>query len=526
MKTGWLSIAWIEQEIEYGDPQLGLTRALELPPVPKNYVRGMEQPKRADLLGMLASRMEQDCNELNVAVDATTEQLHEEQRHLALLDAIYDLANQNLALEGVENFSFYIEELTEKLEARREERATNRSALATKMLEEQQDLMLAAARSHAQAGDLSRAVNMYDRLLSIEGSEGLRPLLASEIDSVRRHERALINATQHAKEGNHAAAKTELAGICPNLSEHIFPWRVESFPSGARATFRGDTVRVTPFVLYTAFGEDIELVLELDGCETQTVKLREPGDQKIYMHRLPERSWGSEHQVEAAPVPSGDDHIVFDRSGTVARLRSDSTTRWTTDLGTLGGIARTPVFLPRKPGYLLVLSEDGQVWFLNAANGQTEGPYEFSSPPVEGPLMTQSGISVRFADERIALWKDKLTPKIFEDVELFTGSDSITSGTQADEQSHVVLLRSSVDSGMHHPSPWSDWEIEVTENYFHVKDAGAVVSSFTIDRLGDWNFVGWEAPNALMPEGRVWISDESGLRSFRPSDFSGRANKK
>jgi len=508
----------IEQEIEYGDPELGLTRALQLPPIPKNYKSGMERPERSELLGMLASRMELDCNELHIDVEATAEMLHEEQRLTVLLTSIRELADQNRKVEGVENFMFYIDELAADIQARQEERATKRSARATRMLEEQQDLMLAAARAHAQAGDLSRAVGMYDRLIELDSSKELRPLLAAEVEGVRRHERALNKALERAREGDHAGAKKELAGICPNLSEHIFPWRVDSVPSGARATFRGNTVRVTPFVLYTAFGEKLDISMTLDGCEDQSVSLSEPEDLEIFMHRTPERTWGTEHLVEAAPVPAGGDHIVFDRAGVIARLQADSTTRWTTKLDTLGGIARTPVFLPRKPGFLLVLSEDGQVWFVNAANGETEGPHDFGFPPVEGPLMTQSGISIRFADERIGLWSDSLTPKIYEDEGLFGSDDSAYAGTKTDDTSNLVLLRRSADSGMVHPSPWSDWKIEVTEEYFHVHDSGAVVSSFTIDRDGDWNFVAWEAPNALMPDGRVWVSDESGLRSFRPAN--------
>ena len=33
-------------------------------------------------------------------------------------------------------------------------------------------------------------------------------------------------------------------------------------------------------------------------------------------------------------------------------------------------------------------------------------------------------------------------------------------------------------------------------------------------RTGDWVFVAWEAPKAMVPNGRLWVSDEKGLRSY------------
>ena len=40
--------------------------------------------------------------------------------------------------------------------------------------------------------------------------------------------------------------------------------------------------------------------------------------------------------------------------------------------------------------------------------------------------------------------------------------------------------------------------------------------SFTVRRTGDWQFLAWEAPNAKIPGGRLWISDDAGLRAFEP----------
>ena len=510
----------IEQEIEYGDSILGLRHALELAPMPPYQFSTLDRPERADLLGMLASRMELASEGLPIRVDASKQDLADEQRVLIVLDSIKQVTENFAQVEGVENFNFFIDELGANIRERQEKRAEARVKVETKYLEEQQDLMLAGARAHAQAGDLTRAVKLYDRLLALAGSEELRPLLRKEVEQVRSHEQALERALELSREGHHDQARAALEGICPDLSEHILPWRVDSTPSGARVTFRGDTVRVTPFVLYSAIGERIDLTLTHDGCVQREISLDAPEDLNVFMHRLPERSWGAGEVVSAAPVPIGKDHIVFDRSGRAARLKAGTEESWSISLDTLGGIARTPVFLSRKPGYLLVLSEDGQVWFLRASDGEVTGPYDFGSPPVEGPLVTRSGISARFADGRVGLWSDNLEPQIFEDEGLFQ-SRSLQSGDSNDEnQTNLSVMRRTVDSGTQFSSPWSNWEVEVTDQYFRVFDDSAVVRSFTVARSGDWNYVAWEAPNALLPDGRLWISDGAGLQSFRPEGAS------
>jgi hypothetical protein len=34
--------------------------------------------------------------------------------------------------------------------------------------------------------------------------------------------------------------------------------------------------------------------------------------------------------------------------------------------------------------------------------------------------------------------------------------------------------------------------------------------------IGAWEYVAWEGPKALVPYGRLWVSDEGGLRSYVP----------
>ena len=37
-----------------------------------------------------------------------------------------------------------------------------------------------------------------------------------------------------------------------------------------------------------------------------------------------------------------------------------------------------------------------------------------------------------------------------------------------------------------------------------------------VERTGEWIYVAWEAPKALVPNGRLWVSDESGVHSYVP----------
>ena len=37
-----------------------------------------------------------------------------------------------------------------------------------------------------------------------------------------------------------------------------------------------------------------------------------------------------------------------------------------------------------------------------------------------------------------------------------------------------------------------------------------------VERKGNWSFLAWEAPNSTLPFGRLWVSDDAGLRAYLP----------
>ncbi len=501
----------VEDASRYGDPLLGLRRTLELPPPPGSDADNTSA--RQDLLGILAQRLGDRSKDLDLPVDATMEALHQEERLADLLQEIQGLIDPATVGPEVTSFHFRIGELLEEIHARSEKRAVAREEMLAKDRQKQQDILLAAARAHAQAGDLERSLTSYDRLIASDATLASLPVLQSEIERVREHWTAVKQALELAEKGDHAGAERSFRGVCPRPIEHLLPFQVDSRPSGAEVTMPDGRVRVTPFVAKSGIGERLELEVKRAGFEDRKIVLDKPGDLLIHLFRHPERSWIDGHRIEAAPVPTGDDHIVADRFGSLRRLAAKNETRWKLELQTLGGIARTPIFLPGKPGYLFVVSEDGQAWLVDAATGAVEGPREMGSPPVEGPVLTRSGVSVSFADGRVGVWSDRLEPSFYPLESLVSENRSLAEGEHT--SSSLLLLRKQLGGPSELVSPWNHWKVVVEEDHYLVVAPDG--NGFNAKRAGDWVYVAWESPKAFVPEGRIWVSDEDGLRAYRCS---------
>ena len=497
-----------EESCRFGDPLLGFDQALALPAPPAGAPP--TTPDTNDLLGQLARVLGEKAKDLAVGVDATLEQLNEEERFIDLLADFQERMKGRELPPEAHSFQFRVDELLGEVRSRREKRGNEREKVFAKQKEKEQDILLATARAHEQAGDLGRALAAYDRLLESDPSLGSIPELRQEIERVRAHNQALQQAYALCEKGRHSEAEKVLKGVCPRPIEHLLPYRVDSVPSGARVTLSDGHVRTTPFTAKSGFGEQVTLQFALPGFAERTIDVNKPGDLLVHMHLFPERSWKSGHKVEAAPVPSGDDHIVTDRRGRVARLDQDSHTKWEVELKTLGGIARTPVFLPNRSGWLLIVSEDGQVWLVQAHSGEIEGPRDIGSPPAVGPELTRSGVSVQFADGRVGVWTDRLEPTFYQ-------ADAMVGGPLSKESvgaPNVAMLRRGAGANPELVSTWTNWKVVVREGEYRVTTPDG--RGFTGERSGDWVYVAWEAPKALIPNGRLWVSDAAGVRSFAP----------
>lgn len=516
----------INQECTLGDPLRGLQRALEMPDPPRLELVTEDWPPVQDLMRSLVGRLGQNIDDWPDPRLDDAETVHAEQRMARLIGDLRNLVAERDAPLVTQGFSEDLTELEARLATRSEVRARKRQEEVRKERLQQQDILLAAARAHAQAGDLDRALDTYQRLIGLDETGKLEGILAGETDAVRQHQRAYVRARELATQGQHGDAYAALKGVCANPAEHLLPWRVETEPQGARVHLADGTTRVAPFVMESARGSPVELVFELTGHESLRLSVLEPGDRFVVLSRNAQRHWATEGSVDSLPVSVGDDHVLADRSGRLARLGAGGAVVWTRELDTLGGVARAPVFLPRKPGYLLVLTEDGDAWIVEAATGKLDGPWSFGSPPIEGPIVTENGVLVRFEDGRSAIWESRLRPTVREPVDLREDESpqeaarrrrqrAIAEGTIKGSDVGLAVLRRDSDTARVLRSPWNDWEVEVQKQSYRVRRRGGE-ESFGVRLEGQWAFVAWEAPHSKIPDGRLWISDSAGLRAFEP----------
>src|SRR6185503_2389602 len=167
-----------EEACRFGDELLGFTKAVELPKLSSNSIA---TPDTNDLLGLLARRLGDEAQRLDVSVDATLDGLNEEERFLDLLKELQDLMKGMTVPPEAHSFQFRVDELCTEVHSRREKRANQREKVLAKEKEKDQDILLATARAHDGAGDLERALAAYDRLLESDPSLGMIPELQQEI---------------------------------------------------------------------------------------------------------------------------------------------------------------------------------------------------------------------------------------------------------------------------------------------------------------------------------------------------------
>ena len=523
VRTAWTDrYREAQTECTLGDPSIGLQRALELPPPPSIGRTEEPWPLVSDLYNGLAARLESSLRDIGEAVVDAPEQLHAEQRVEGLVDLL-----EQILLKGhtdspeARAFQARLSDTRKRLIARDEARARARTARLNQDNLARQDVLLGSARAHAQAGDHARALAVYQQLIETDATGKLEHLLAKEIKSVESKDAAVTKARELALAGQHAQASKVLAAAVENPRDYLLPWHLATFPSGARAHFKDGSVHVTPFVFESATGEQVVMTLELEGHEPIELAVDEPADRFLYFSRIPERWWKTDGRVEALPVAVGDDHVVCDRSGMLARISKNGTALWQKKLAALGGIGRAPVFLPRKPGFLLVLTEDGEAWIVEASTGAVDGPWSMRSPPIEGPIATEAGVRARFRDGTLAQWDSRLKPETITDdtIDSNLASEGRRSGEDAAQygsSAGLAVLRRGSEDGRHLASPWTGWSIDIDEKIFSVRKADEKEPNFTVRRCGEWSYVAWEAPHTLIPRGRLWIADGKGLRSFQP----------
>ncbi len=513
-RTAWTT-AYREAQMECarGDPVDGLRKILALPEPPKLFDDKEPWPALSELYQSLAVRNEDTLFELGKEPTEDKEQIHAEQRASKLYS---DLKAELAGHEGeplARDYEKKLVDFQKRLDARGETRAAARSERLRKENQAKQDLLLAAARAHAQAGDHLRALSTYKELLALDPSGRLGTILAKEIAVEEKRTSAIQEARDLASSGKHAEAKAVLAAAMDNPNDFLLPWNIQTIPSGARARLKDGTVRVTPFTVQSTFGEKVAMTIEKDGCESVALEVDTPGDRTVFLTRAPERWWKTKGRVEALPLALGDDQLVCDRSGEVARIGKGGTIAWTQSISSLAGVARTPALLPKQRGKALLVSEEGDAFLCDVATGAIEGPEKLGSPPIFGPVISPDGIRLRLRDGRSLLWTDKLAPET--DANAPSGTET-PGATETAEQGAMVVLRRTASGALSLTSPWTGWTVEVGDKACTLRMRGEDKAVASVRRDGPWTFVAWEEPHGALAQGRLWVADGLGLRCYVP----------
>ncbi len=517
-----LATSWTEnyerlvQDIADGDPLAAFEASYELPDPPDVGLRFRQSwGRQRDLYTLLANRMEDDAVRLDVSLRGSQEELDAEQRLLEQIRAVANRARSVTRTPDVEAFSARVDDLVVSIDRRRKERAIERELQEVRALESRQDELLSAARFHAATGELESSLDTYSELMELDNDAEIAALLSDEVALVELQHAALQRALDDAKAGRHEEAIQHLERAAMEPGLYPLPFRVDSRPQGARVRLSDGSEHFTPFALEAPAGSLLRFEFVLPGTEGARIEMDRPKDLFASLHRKPERLWVNDTVVEAIPVPLGADHILCDRDGMVRRLDPQGEVVWSIELPTLGGIARTPLFLPSRPGHLLLLSEDGMAWTLEAESGELEGPWTHEFPPVEGLVPLRTSVAALFDDGTVAIWEYGAVPRK-EVARSLLDQQGRFEDEYGERYDHAVALHRGAAREPELGNPWNQWRIEVLDDHYLVRRGGRQPMNFTIAREGRWQYVSWEEPNALAPEGRLWIADEGGLGSYLP----------
>lgn len=509
--------AWYDQykeaqtECTLGDAQVGLERALALPMPPRLTTIKEPWPLPSDLYNGLAARLENNLHALGELELDDSAQVAAEDELTRTLAALTTKLTAVASGRDTGDLEARVVEMGETLRKRDVSRAKLIKERNELDLITRQNMMLASARTHRAAGSLAKALQAYEDLLAIDETGKLQGLLAKEVAEVRSNHNSLQSARELAQAGRHKEARERLSKEVKDPSKVALPWVLDSFPTGAIAHMPDGAVHHTPFQIESRPNDRLEIRLELPGCEPRVLKTEGSADRFVWMSRTPERRWQGEGRVEAPPVSAGQDQIVCDRAGYLARLSIDGEKLWERRLSSLGGLARSPVFLPKKPGNLLLLTEDGEAWILDGATGDLEGPWPLGSGPVEGPTASTDGVVARLRDGRNLLWERRLKPEPLEE-----NDEKGLAAARFGSEAGLAVLRRAGAAFAEHDSPWTDWTVTVQDEVYRVHPKGDAEKGFAVLRRGEWTFLAWEAPHARLKGGRLWVSDDEGLRAYTP----------
>ena len=489
-----------------------------LPQAPRLMLLTESWPELGDLYEMMGKRLLSELSEqgeVQPHADAQVSMEAQLREQTETLQA--SLTDRERALKQVQALENTLQAFSVDLDGRISQRATLEEAQRHRINLDRQDELRDLAVKAEEIGDYERALHFYQEILGGDLDPRIRDFILPQVATLESIIEAIEEARSLALSGEH---KTALALLEQRIEkrEHfeatIMPWKVHSFPTGARVIASTGRTYTTPFDIESTTVENITLTFTSPGFLTQVVEISEPQDLNISLTRAPETSWAARGRVDSVPVPYEDDQIVVDRNGGIARIQQGETVVWSKQIPTLSGVARAPVFFPGGSNKLLLLTEEGSAWLVDATDGNLDGPWELNSPPRVGPLANSSHVHVLLANGQWAAWKDALQPEI------------LTTGSQPYDQASCQSYRYGPNNGMQVLRS-REGEVDTLKSRFTGWTAKAeatriVVSppkgegSFAAKLHGEWTYMAWEPATEKYPQGRLWLSDDYGLRALIP----------
>ncbi|MDE0915540.1 MAG: DUF4388 domain-containing protein [Planctomycetota bacterium] len=517
LRAEWLqAYEGVQHQATLGDPVQALEQIWQLPPPPKVRRVSHHFPDVGDLRQSIVQRLIANMTRGGEPEADHAQQIKDEERVMEHLAAITSkLESSGLSTVQRQVWVSELAEPAEILKTRQETRA--RLTLEKRRIENlvRQETWMRQAEALAKKGSFNRALELYGDILRIDPSGDLEHALADRLTELTLKRDRLDEARELASQGQHGLALERLDEVVEDVRLFQLPWKVETLPSDALVTRGGKPLGAQSLHLESALDEVIQLEISHPGYELRTIDVQRPSDQLVVLSRVPVQAWQRGARVDALPVEVNANRVVTDRDGHIACLDASGKVLWEQDLEALSGIARAPVFLPRRPGHMLLVSEGGRVWILNAEDGTTEGPLDLGSAPISGPAPSPDCISVRLADGRGLGWTDELAPMVLSDVD----DEDLNHDTQrfGGERGLEVFRRREDPERTSFPDAEGKHSVVLKAGAYFVHWHGSAEGATdTVLLSGSWEYVAWEQPCVDAPKGRLWISDGAGLRSFVP----------
>ena len=525
-RNEWLGIFHgAQKEAAEGDILTALEMTREIPPPPRLELVTESWPSRMDILMAMPKRLTDEIHSLG---RPNIHKPHQAQLEAAIRERAEELrASLNDIEQNAADFQEFrdaIDEVTELVVRRGEERSTVALQLEREEILSENDRLLDLAHGALERHEYERALRHYDEILENDPSGKVHRVLRDEIELARVKRDAVEQARKSAARGDHAAALEVLTESFDEGVKVMLPFQVVTTPPGATVTItrEGDTEgieKTTPFTLEGTFSDLWTMKVHLDDFDERTLKVDGPQDIALDLSRTPDLHFTTDGRVDAIPMPIGDgttgDYIVADRNGAIARIAWNGSTRWRQEIKTVSGFARRPVPLQGRGGQLLFLTETGTVWLIDPKDGNPEGPWQPSDPPVFGPVAVGQEVHAQLRSGRLARWSSSLRPR-FEEAGVSAPLDeSLRYGFEGLFQT----IRPNGSDGQELRAPTaggSGWTVRPEESRYLVFEDGREDEPFTIQKDGDWRYLGWEAPSKKGELPILWISDGMGLRAFLP----------